>query len=68
MYPQHTPLELDGGLAELRRDCARMVPHWAAGPPDTDVPAPPARLPELAGVVVPVASATLLNGMSEYGD
>ncbi|KAF4406466.1 MULTISPECIES: hypothetical protein [Streptomyces] len=60
-----TPLELDGGLAELRGDCARMVPHWRAGVPAAAEPVPASRL---HGIVVPPASARLLDGMSEYGD
>ncbi|MGW1200465.1 hypothetical protein ACWD4B_32180 [Streptomyces sp. NPDC002536] len=64
---QHTtePESLD----ELRRDCARMAPHW----PGTRTPRPaPARrrtpLSAIHGVSVPAASARLLDGMSEYGD
>lgn len=33
-----TPLELDGGLAELRGDCSRMAPHWRAAPRRTPSP------------------------------
>lgn len=60
-----TPLELEGGLAELRGDCTRMAPHWrVAAAPATEL-APPSRL---HGVTVPPASARLVDGMSEYGD
>ncbi|MEV5506993.1 hypothetical protein [Streptomyces orinoci] len=57
-------------LADLRRDCARMAPHWAGHGPS----APRGPLPEgtslslIRGVVVPPRSARLLDGMSEYGD
>lgn len=54
----------DGGLEELRGDCARMVPHWAV--PLAAAPAPvPASL--IHGVTVPPASARMVGGMSEYG-
>ncbi|WP_419994259.1 hypothetical protein [Streptomyces boninensis] len=59
--------EIDGGLAELRVDCARMTPHWphdAAGLGASPVPVPVPR----ARISVPARSAALLNGMSEYGD
>ncbi|MBT2487131.1 hypothetical protein J7E96_00970 [Streptomyces sp. ISL-96] len=56
--------EQDGGLEELRGDCARMVPHWAV--PATAASAPvPASL--IHGITVPPASARLVGGMSEYG-
>ncbi|MGW1888663.1 hypothetical protein ACWCP6_00160 [Streptomyces sp. NPDC002004] len=58
------PLDLEGGLAALRGDCARMVPHWVA--PHT--PADPRPVPAIHGVVVPPASARLLEAMSDYGD
>jgi hypothetical protein len=59
------PLDLEGGLAALRGDCARMVPHWAA--PDRIVPLPVS--PSLIhGVTVPFRSARLLDAMSDYGD
>ncbi|NGN66414.1 hypothetical protein G5C51_21250 [Streptomyces sp. A7024] len=62
-HPSLESLELDGGLAELRLDCARMTPHWpheARESAPTPVPA--------ARITVPEKSAALLNGMSEYGD
>ncbi|MQY15321.1 hypothetical protein SRB5_55000 [Streptomyces sp. RB5] len=62
------PLELDGGLAELRDDCARMAPHWTSMSPAGQAPLSPARIRELARITVPPGSAALLNGMSEYGD
>ncbi|MET7702052.1 MULTISPECIES: hypothetical protein [unclassified Streptomyces] len=59
------PLDLEGGLAALRGDCARMVPHWTA--PDRIIPLPVS--PSLIhGVTVPPRSARLLDAMSEYGD
>jgi hypothetical protein len=54
------PDDLDGGLAALRGDCARMVPHWT---PDPLRPA--ARPVPLHGVVVPASSARLLDPMFE---
>ncbi|MFF1446981.1 hypothetical protein ACFVYF_02245 [Streptomyces sp. NPDC058274] len=59
------PLDLEGGLASLRGDCARMVPHWTA--PDRSTPHPVS--PSLIhGVTVPPTSARLLDAMSDYGD
>ncbi|MFI0513426.1 hypothetical protein ACH3Y9_18755 [Streptomyces sp. WSLK1-5] len=59
------PADLDGDLASLRGDCARMAPHWAV--PDRIVAAPVS--PSLIhGVTVPEGSARLLEAMSEYGD
>ncbi|MEU4211394.1 hypothetical protein AB0F13_15590 [Streptomyces sp. NPDC026206] len=58
-------------LDELRRDCARMAPHWTgpAGEPAGE-PAGGGRTPLslIHGVTVPARSARLLDGMSEYGD
>lgn len=59
------PLDLDGGLAELRGDCARMVPHWSAPARITALPVSPALI---HGVTVPSASARMLDAMSDYGD
>ena len=57
--------ELEGDLATLRGDCARMVPHWAAPVKST----PPHVSPSsIHGVSVPPASARLLDAMSDYGD
>ncbi|MEU6033116.1 hypothetical protein [Streptomyces tauricus] len=56
---------IEGGLAELRGDCARMVPHWEAPARITARPVSPALI---HGVTVPPASARLLDGMSDYGD
>lgn len=59
------PADLDGDLASLRGDCARMAPHWAV--PDRVVALPVS--PSLIhGVTVPEGSARLLEAMSEYGD
>ncbi|MEU0672692.1 hypothetical protein ABZ330_07320 [Streptomyces sp. NPDC006172] len=57
--------DLDGGLASLRGDCARMTPHWAAPERITSRPVP---LSLLHGVTVPVTSARLLEAMPEYGN
>ncbi|MEU5705189.1 hypothetical protein [Streptomyces aurantiacus] len=56
---------LDAGLAELRGDCARMVPHWEAPARITARPVSPALI---HGVIVPSASARLLDAMSDYGN
>ncbi|MBG0855952.1 hypothetical protein I2W78_29940 [Streptomyces spinoverrucosus] len=63
--PAPTPADLEGDLASLRGDCARMVPHWSA--PDRGVtrPVPPSLI---HGVTVPPKSARLLDAMSDYGD
>ncbi|MES5825489.1 hypothetical protein [Streptomyces sp. RG80] len=59
------PADLDGDLASLRGDCARMAPHWAA--PDR-VAARPVSPSLIHGVTVPTKSARLLDAMSDYGD
>ncbi|KOU59978.1 hypothetical protein ADK57_31770 [Streptomyces sp. MMG1533] len=59
------PADLDGGLASLRGDCARMAPHWAVPARITALPVSPSLI---HGVTVPPASARLLDAMSEYGD
>ncbi|GAA2642541.1 hypothetical protein [Streptomyces vastus] len=58
-------LDLEGGLAELRGDCARMVPHWAAPARIAPLPVSPSLI---HGVTVPPTSARLLDAMSDYGD
>ena len=63
----HAPAlaDLEGDLASLRGDCARMAPHWAV--PDRIVALPVS--PSLIhGVTVPEGSARVLEAMSEYGD
>ncbi|MEU3826770.1 hypothetical protein AB0F36_15830 [Streptomyces sp. NPDC029080] len=60
-----TPAEPDGGLASLRGDCARMVPHWAVPEHAAARPVSPSRI---HGVKVPARSARLLDAMSDYGD
>jgi hypothetical protein len=52
-------------LAELRGDCARMAPHWAAPVRTAPTPVGPSLI---HGVEVPPASARLIDAMSEYGD
>ncbi|MEV8591833.1 hypothetical protein [Streptomyces sp. NPDC052012] len=63
----HTPdpADLEGDLASLRGDCARMVPHWAAPERTAARPVSPSLI---HGVSVPSSSARLLDAMSEYGD
>ncbi|SNX57886.1 hypothetical protein SAMN06272735_2361 [Streptomyces sp. TLI_55] len=63
--PPPAPADLDGDLASLRGDCARMVPHWAA--PDR-VASHPVSPSLIHGVKVPTKSARLLDAMSDYGD
>ncbi|MEU6557478.1 hypothetical protein ABZ915_45815 [Streptomyces sp. NPDC046915] len=60
-----TQADLDGDLASLRGDCARMAPHWTVAHRDSSVPVPPSLI---HGVTVPKASARLLDAMSDYGD
>ncbi|MEU9448182.1 hypothetical protein [Streptomyces sp. NPDC048277] len=57
--------DLDGDLASLRGDCARMAPHWRV-PEHSD--ARPVPLSLIHGVTVPKKSARLLDAMSDYGD
>jgi len=59
------PVDLEGDMASLRGDCARMVRHWAA--PDR-VAARPVSPSLIHGVTVPSKSARLLDAMSDYGD
>ncbi|MFI0541225.1 hypothetical protein RKD19_005959 [Streptomyces canus] len=59
------PADLDGDLASLRGDCARMAPHWAVPDRIVAVPVSPSLI---HGVTVPEGSARLLEAMSEYGD
>ncbi|MFI8853863.1 hypothetical protein [Streptomyces sp. 891-h] len=54
-------------MEQLLGDCARMVPHWTV-PSGKSEERHPARPAVLHGVRVPVRSARLLDGMSEYGD
>ncbi|MFF6905095.1 hypothetical protein ACFY9Q_04060 [Streptomyces sp. NPDC012389] len=57
--------ESEVSLAELRGDCARMAPHWAAPVKTVTAPVKPSLI---HGVTVPPASARLIDAMSEYGD
>ncbi|MET9453934.1 hypothetical protein ABZY05_02405 [Streptomyces canus] len=59
------PADLDGDLASLLGDCARMAPHWAAPDRIVSLPVSPSLI---HGVTVPEGSARLLEAMSEYGD
>ncbi|MFI1756345.1 hypothetical protein [Streptomyces sp. NPDC020571] len=59
------PADLDGDLASLRGDCARMTPRWSA---PVHVSPRPVPLALIHGVRVPPASARLLDAMSDYGD
>ncbi|MCX5201707.1 hypothetical protein OG897_09615 [Streptomyces sp. NBC_00237] len=55
--------DVDGGWAQLRGDCARMVAHWAV--PATATESVP--VSRIHGVVVPSASALMVGAMPEYG-
>ncbi|MHC0431072.1 hypothetical protein ACX6XY_12905 [Streptomyces sp. O3] len=65
--PKHSVIAepVDLSLEQLRGDCARMAPHWAAPAVTAPAPVPPSLI---HGVVVPPHSARLLDAMSEYGD
>ncbi|MER5192789.1 hypothetical protein ACWD3J_05120 [Streptomyces sp. NPDC002755] len=60
-----SPADLDGDLASLRGDCARMARHWAAPEKITSRPVSPSLI---LGVTVPAASARLLEAMPDYGN
>ncbi|WP_189947695.1 hypothetical protein [Streptomyces alanosinicus] len=59
------PADIEGDLAVLRGDCARMAPHWSVPKHAGSRPVPPSRI---HGVTVPATSARLLDAMSDYGD
>ncbi|MFJ8790394.1 hypothetical protein [Streptomyces sp. NPDC102462] len=59
------PADLEGDLASLRGDCARMAPRWTVHPDADTRPVPPSLI---HGVTVPPRSARLLDAMSDYGD
>ncbi|MFC7893973.1 hypothetical protein [Streptomyces sp. NPDC057381] len=59
------PADLDGDLASLRGDCARMAPRWEV---PVEVSTRPVPLSLIHGVRVPQTSARLLDAMSDYGD
>ncbi|MFE1443094.1 hypothetical protein [Streptomyces sp. NPDC058739] len=59
------PADLEGDLASLRGDGARMARHWAAPDRGTARPVSPS---SIHGVTVPSKSARLLDAMSDYGD
>ena len=70
LKPQHSSRPSAGtaeiSLAELRGDCARMAPHWAAcRAAHRAAPVSPSLI---HGVDGPAASARLVDAMSEYGD
>ncbi|MCQ4213508.1 MULTISPECIES: hypothetical protein [Streptomyces] len=58
------------GLAALRVDCARMVPHWVLprAPWETERPVTVADASGIHGVVVPASSARLIDSMAGFGD
>ncbi|MET9411537.1 hypothetical protein ABZX90_38195 [Streptomyces sp. NPDC002935] len=57
--------DLEGDLASLRGDCARMSGHWSPPAPVSSLPVSPSLI---HGVTVPPTSARLLDAMSDYGD
>jgi len=59
------PGDLEGDLASLRGDCARMAGRWPAPKHTESRPVSPSRIHRVA---VPQRSARLLDGMSDYGD
>ncbi|MCK8432254.1 hypothetical protein G3I77_04180 [Streptomyces sp. D2-8] len=59
------PVDLEGELASLPGDGARMAPHWAVPDRVASRPVSPALI---HGVSVPLTSARLLDAMEEYGD
>ncbi|MFJ8469113.1 hypothetical protein [Streptomyces swartbergensis] len=59
------PVDLEGDLASLQGDGARMAPHWAVPDRVDSRPVSPALI---HGVTVPPASARMLDAMSDYGD
>ncbi|SMF31889.1 hypothetical protein [Streptomyces sp. Amel2xC10] len=63
--PATAPADLEGGLAPLWGDCARMAPHWAAPEKDASRPVSPSLI---HGVSVPATSARLLEAMPDYGN
>ncbi|MEE1819280.1 hypothetical protein ACWEPZ_26605 [Streptomyces sp. NPDC004288] len=56
--------ESEFSLAQLRGDGARMAPHWVTPADPAPVPVSPA---SIHGVVVPAASARLIDATAEYG-
>ncbi|MFE5733495.1 MULTISPECIES: hypothetical protein [unclassified Streptomyces] len=56
--------ESEMSLAQLRGDGARMAPHWVAPEAPESAPVSPALI---NGVVVPAASARLIDATAEYG-
>ncbi|WP_327182606.1 hypothetical protein [Streptomyces sp. NBC_01334] len=59
------PADIDGDLASLRGDGARMARHWAAPEKITSLPVSPSLI---LGVIVPATSARLLEAMPDYGN
>ncbi|MFF0426710.1 hypothetical protein [Streptomyces sp. NPDC004520] len=65
MYPAPRERhESELSLAQLRGDGARMAPHWVAPVSPRPVRVSPA---SIHGVVVPAASARLIEATAEYG-
>ncbi|MDN3295466.1 hypothetical protein QWM81_15690 [Streptomyces ficellus] len=60
----HEQRESEISLAELRGDGARMAPHWVVAEKAAPAPVSPSLI---HGVVVPPASARLIDATPEYG-
>ncbi|MGY0486973.1 hypothetical protein [Streptomyces sp. WG-D5] len=60
----------EDGLAALRGDCVRMLPHWVTqrAPWEVERPASATRPAGIHGVVVPESSARLIDSMAGFGD
>ncbi|MFI7340493.1 hypothetical protein ACIBUY_21485 [Streptomyces sp. NPDC050085] len=58
------------GLAALRGDCERMVPHWVLprAPWEVRQPHPAVGAAGIHGVVVPASSARLIDAMADFAD
>ncbi|MFD8569194.1 hypothetical protein [Streptomyces sp. NPDC059639] len=58
------------GLAALRGDCARMVPHWVLprAPWETEPRVTVVGAAGIHGVVVPASSARLVDSLAGFDD
>ncbi|MFE7523860.1 hypothetical protein [Streptomyces halstedii] len=63
--PPYETTAYEMSLSELRGDCARMAPRWAAAGRSA---AGPVDVPRIHGVTVPPGSARLIDAMADYGD
>ncbi|MBO1333332.1 hypothetical protein [Streptomyces sp. VRA16 Mangrove soil] len=58
------------GLAALRGDCARMVPHWVLprSPWEVERPVVQVGAAGIHGVVVPASAARLIDSLAGFED